>query len=54
MEKESKQKLMKYYYHRYKECERLGLKEEAERCRREYFRMKNWNELGFMELSKEK
>lgn len=50
MTPEEKAKLMNIFYSKYKECENLGLKEEAQRYKSEYFRIKNWNELGFMKL----
>lgn len=51
MTPEEKDKLMKHYWHQFKEHEKRGLKEEASHYKTEYYRIKNWNELGFRKLT---
>lgn len=47
MDQEEKQKLLKYLWHRHKESERFGNIEESERCKSEYYRLKNWGDLQY-------
>ena len=51
MNPEEKRLLLKEYWQKYEDCKRLGLKEEADHYKTEYYRVLNWDEIGFIKLN---